>query len=73
LSKPDGIELYHHTVRAGQYDEACDLFYQRLNKATYHQLGACRRAAPKRSTGILERKYGGVVAGQFDLMVNFPN
>jgi tetratricopeptide (TPR) repeat protein len=24
------IELYHHTVRAGQYDEACDLLYARL-------------------------------------------
>jgi tetratricopeptide (TPR) repeat protein len=34
------IELYHHTVRAGQLDEACNLFYERLNKATYYQLGA---------------------------------
>jgi tetratricopeptide (TPR) repeat protein len=33
------IELYHHTVRAGQYDEACDLFFERLDKTTY-QLGA---------------------------------
>jgi len=33
------IELYHHTVRAGRYDEACDLFYNRLEKATYYQLG----------------------------------
>lgn len=34
------IELYHHTVRAGQYDEAFTLFYERLNQATYYQLGA---------------------------------
>jgi tetratricopeptide (TPR) repeat protein len=34
------IELYHHTVRAGQYDEACDLFHDRLDDATYYQLGA---------------------------------
>jgi tetratricopeptide (TPR) repeat protein len=34
------IELYHHTVRAGQYDEAMDLFYSRINKAAYYQLGA---------------------------------
>jgi tetratricopeptide (TPR) repeat protein len=34
------IELYHHMVRAGQYDEAMDLFYDRINKATYYQLGA---------------------------------
>jgi tetratricopeptide (TPR) repeat protein len=34
------IELYHHTVRAGQYDAACDLFYDRITKATYFQFGA---------------------------------
>jgi tetratricopeptide (TPR) repeat protein len=34
------IELYHHTVRAGQYDEACDLFYDRLDTPTYFQFGA---------------------------------
>jgi tetratricopeptide (TPR) repeat protein len=34
------IELYHHTVRAGQYDEACDLFYERLSDPTFYQLGA---------------------------------
>jgi hypothetical protein len=28
------IELYHHTVRAGRYDEACALFYDRLAIAT---------------------------------------
>ncbi len=33
------IELYHHTVRAGQYDEACDLFHARLASPLYHQLG----------------------------------
>lgn len=34
------IELYHHTVRAGQYDEACTLFYERLKNPIYYQLGA---------------------------------
>jgi tetratricopeptide (TPR) repeat protein len=34
------IELYHHMVRAGQYDEAQELFRDRLNKALYYQLGA---------------------------------
>jgi tetratricopeptide (TPR) repeat protein len=34
------IELYHHTVRAGRYDEARELFRDRLNQATYYQLGA---------------------------------
>ncbi len=34
------IELYHHTVRAGQYDEARTLFRDRINKATYYQFGA---------------------------------
>jgi len=34
------IELYHHTVRAGQLDEACDLFYDRLHNPLYYQLGA---------------------------------
>ncbi|MEK6261896.1 MAG: TIR domain-containing protein [Planctomycetota bacterium] len=34
------IELYHHTVRAGQLDEACDLFYASLHNPLYFQLGA---------------------------------
>jgi tetratricopeptide (TPR) repeat protein len=34
------IELYHHTVRAGQYDEARELYYDRMWNATYYQLGA---------------------------------
>ncbi len=35
------IELYHHTVRAGQYDEACDLLYERLlPRPLYFQFGA---------------------------------
>jgi tetratricopeptide (TPR) repeat protein len=34
------IELYHHTVNAGQYDEAYDLFYDRIDKPTYYQFGA---------------------------------
>jgi tetratricopeptide (TPR) repeat protein len=33
------IELYHHTVRAGQFDEAYVLFRDRINAATYYQLG----------------------------------
>jgi tetratricopeptide (TPR) repeat protein len=34
------IELYHHTVRAGQFDEAFTLFHDRLDKTTYYQFGA---------------------------------
>jgi tetratricopeptide (TPR) repeat protein len=34
------IELYHHTVRAGQYDEARTLFRDRIDKLTYYQFGA---------------------------------
>ncbi len=34
------IELYHHTVRAGQFDEACDLFHDRISTPTYYQFGA---------------------------------
>ena len=34
------IELYHHMVRAGQYDEAQELFHARLNSPLYFQLGA---------------------------------
>ena len=34
------MELYHHMVQAGQYDEAMDMFYNRLNKPLYYQLGA---------------------------------
>ncbi len=34
------IELYHHIVRAGEYDAACELFRDRLNQTTYYQLGA---------------------------------
>lgn len=34
------IELYHHTVRAGQLDEALTLFSDRLTKPLYFQLGA---------------------------------
>lgn len=34
------IELYHHTVRAGQLDEALALFRDRLNQTLYYQLGA---------------------------------
>lgn len=34
------IELYHHTVRAGQLDEARTLFRDRLTSPLYYQLGA---------------------------------
>ena len=34
------IELYHHTVAAGQYDEACTLFRDRIDKPAYYQFGA---------------------------------
>jgi tetratricopeptide (TPR) repeat protein len=34
------IELYHHTLRAGQYDEARKLFRDRLDRPTYYQFGA---------------------------------
>lgn len=34
------IELYHHTVAAGQYDDAVALFRDRINEATYYQFGA---------------------------------
>ncbi|MBW4661528.1 MAG: toll/interleukin-1 receptor domain-containing protein [Drouetiella hepatica Uher 2000/2452] len=34
------IELYHHMVRSGQYDEAFVLFRDRIEQATYYQLGA---------------------------------
>lgn len=34
------IELYHHTVRAGRYDHACNLYYERLGHPLYYRLGA---------------------------------
>lgn len=34
------IELYHHTVRAGQYDEAFRLFRDRLSDPLYFRFGA---------------------------------
>jgi len=34
------IELYHHMVCAGQYDEAKKLFENRLHNTIYYQLGA---------------------------------
>jgi hypothetical protein len=33
------IELYHHTVSAGRYDNACDLFYDQLSKLLYYRFG----------------------------------
>jgi len=34
------IEHYHHTVRAGQFDEAFTLFRDRLHEMLYYELGA---------------------------------
>jgi len=34
------IELYHHTVQAGKFDEAQELFENRLNRLTYYRFGA---------------------------------
>ncbi len=34
------IELYHHTVRAGRYDEAWRLYYNRLAKPLLYKFGA---------------------------------
>jgi tetratricopeptide (TPR) repeat protein len=34
------IELYHHTVRAGQYDEAYTLYRDRIGDVIYFQFGA---------------------------------
>lgn len=34
------IELYYHTVRAGQYDEAAILYYDRIWRALYYHIGA---------------------------------
>jgi tetratricopeptide (TPR) repeat protein len=34
------IELYHHTVRAGQHEEALRLYSDRLQRAIYYQFGA---------------------------------
>ncbi len=38
LDRP--IELYHHTVRAGLFDEAYDFFYERLAAPLYYRFGA---------------------------------
>jgi len=34
------IELYHHLVAAGKFDEALKLFYNRIDRQTYYQLSA---------------------------------
>jgi tetratricopeptide (TPR) repeat protein len=34
------IELYHHSVRAGHFDEAYDLFRTRIDRETYYGFGA---------------------------------
>ncbi|MDT7602327.1 MAG: hypothetical protein QOF61_324 [Acidobacteriota bacterium] len=34
------IELYHHTVRAGQYDEALELFRNQLADSLFYRFGA---------------------------------
>lgn len=37
------IELYHHTVRAGQFDEARNLYHDRLGLPLYYRFGAYLR------------------------------
>lgn len=39
------IELYHHTVRAGLYDEALDLYDSRLSDSLYYRFGAYQTVA----------------------------
>lgn len=34
------IELYHHTVNSGRYDEACNLFYERIEHLSHFRFGA---------------------------------
>ena len=34
------IELYHHSVRAGQFNEACNLYLDRLRNPLYYRFGA---------------------------------
>jgi len=34
------VELYHHTLRAGQYDQAYELLWDRLKIPLYYRLGA---------------------------------
>jgi tetratricopeptide (TPR) repeat protein len=34
------IELHHHTVCSGRYDEACDLFYDRIWQLLFYRFGA---------------------------------
>jgi len=36
------IELYHHTVGAGRYDEAILLFHDRLASSLFYRFGACQ-------------------------------
>lgn len=37
------IELYNTLIGLGRYNEACDLFYERLDKATLYRLSASRQ------------------------------
>lgn len=37
------IELYNTLVGLGRYEEACDLFYERINEATLYRLSASRQ------------------------------
>lgn len=38
------IELYHHTVRAGRYDDAFELYRDRLSKLLFYRFGAYQTA-----------------------------
>jgi tetratricopeptide (TPR) repeat protein len=37
------IELYNTLIGLGRYDDACELFYERLDNTTLHRLGAGRQ------------------------------
>ena len=51
------IELYHHTVRAGQYGTARDLYYNRLWRTLYYQFGAYRLEIELLSTLFPDGEY----------------
>ena len=58
------IEHYHHMVKAGNYDEAHDLFENRISKPTYFQL-----AAYHLQIELLKELFpGGEIDGQLPLL-----
>jgi tetratricopeptide (TPR) repeat protein len=48
------IELYHHMVRAGKLDEACDLIYDRFADTIYYSFGAYQTYAELLSALFLD-------------------